>query len=113
LYNPNNNSNAYELTLPKTKKSKRTIQIADSLLVELIKYKAHVEKEFKKQASTNFVFFKDNYKPLTNTFVRNRLKAILGDEKKDKEEKRYGFAFIPPYLCVVAYRIRYVSYGCR
>jgi integrase len=90
LYNPNNNSNTYELTLPKTKKSKRTIQIADSLLVELIKYKAHVEKEFKKQASTNFVFFKDNYKPLTNTFVRNRLKAILGDEKKDKEEKRYG-----------------------
>lgn len=76
LYNPNNNENEFLLTATKTKKSKRVIQMADKLQEELIAYKDYVDTNFKKQTGSNFVFFKGHYKPLTNTYVRNRLVSL-------------------------------------
>jgi integrase len=46
-----------------------------------------VESEYKTQSPTNFVFFKDDYKPLTNTFARNRLEAILREKKNDEDNE--------------------------
>lgn len=77
LYNPSNNENTFELLEPKTMKSKRKIPMADKLVEAFADYKIHVESCEKKQTAKSFVFFKNGSKPLTNTFVRNRLVSIL------------------------------------
>ena len=76
LYNPNNTENEFQLISPKTKKSKRVIHLANKLQKALISYKNFVETNFKIQTEDNFVFFRGDYKPLTNTHSRNRLVAL-------------------------------------
>ncbi|WP_394122210.1 tyrosine-type recombinase/integrase [Planococcus donghaensis] len=85
LYNPNNNENEFRLISPKTKKSKRVIQLADKLQKELISYKKYVESNFKIQSGENFLFFRGDYKPLTNTHARNRLVTLT--KKWDYKKK--------------------------
>ncbi|MBM7581035.1 tyrosine-type recombinase/integrase [Jeotgalibacillus terrae] len=77
LYNPTNNENKYLLDTPKTEKSRRKVPLADVLVKELDKYKKDIEAKYKTQTNKNFVFFKNEYKPLTHTYMRNRLKALL------------------------------------
>lgn len=77
MFNPKNNMKDYLLVSPKTKKSKRIIPMADTLVNAFIDYRIHVEGAGEEKKGTNFVFFRNENDPLTNTFVRNRLVFIL------------------------------------
>ncbi|WP_341959914.1 site-specific integrase [Planococcus maritimus] len=91
LINPTNNENAYRLGEPKTRKSKRKIPMADSLVSAFIAYKAQLETIEEAQPKEGFVFSKNGGKPLTNTFVRNRLVSIQRKWDYDKKITLHSF----------------------
>lgn len=91
LINPTNNENAYRLGEPKTRKSKRKIPMADSLVSAFIAYNAQLETIEEKKPKEGFVFSKNGGKPLTNTFVRNRLVSIQRKWNYDKKITLHSF----------------------
>ncbi|KAA0956676.1 site-specific integrase [Planococcus sp. ANT_H30] len=77
--NPTHNMRKYQLTPPKTKKSIRTFDVDEDLLLLLRKHKtkqAKIKLKFRKEIddydNSNFVFCRDNGYPFASRFVYNR-----------------------------------------